>query len=347
VFPRVERAPDRRRFVEALLRRPAAEVPFFETEFSPAVAGAILGRPVNVRSYELSPPEYIELLERTGIDVAYLHVPSRFGRVDRLDPDGRRVYVGGAIASRADLAKLKTPSLEPVRRRIESFLAATAASRIGWIYALDTATEVATAMGYENYYASLYEDPGLVEELQIRYEAYALPLTELVLEYRPDAVFLAVNLCGKNGRLLSLEHTERFVLAGLRRQMAPIRRRGVPAILHSDGDNRELMDEWIALGLAGLHPVEPTGGFDIYAAKARWGTRIALLGNIDLGGVLVNGSPEAVVRDTTAHLERLAPGGGYICGSSHDIDDNVPLPNLRAMLTTVLSWKRDAGAGRG
>jgi len=327
--------------MDALLRRPSREVPFFETEFSPGVAAAILGRSVSCRTYQLPPADYIELLDRTGIDMAYLVEGWRPGALQRKDADGRVQYAGGTIRTREELRRVQPASLDPIKQRIESFLEVSSGTNIGWVFALNSESAVCASMGYEEYYLALCEDPEFVEEFMDRYEEYTLPQTELVLQYKPDAVVMAVNTCGKTGLTMSPEHVERFVYSRLRKQTAPILSQGVPIILHSDGDNREVMEDWIAMGFAALHPVEPTGSFDIYEAKARWGGQIALLGNIDLAGVLTKGSPEDVAKDTIEHLERLSEGGGYICGSSHDIDDNVPIENLRAMMETVHGWKRN------
>jgi len=48
--------------------------------------------------------------------------------------------------------------------------------------------------------------------------------------------------------------------------------------------------------------------------------------------------------DTLEHLRRLAPGGGYICGSSHDITENVPYENFVAMAKAVCSYKAQGSA---
>ena len=61
--------------------------------------------------------------------------------------------------------------------------------------------------------------------------------------------------------------------------------------------------------------------------------------NIDLTGVLVNGTPEDVRRDVEEHIRRLAAGGGYICASSHNITEDVPLDNFYALRDAVHNYK--------
>ena len=150
-----------------------------------------------------------------------------------------------------------------------------------------------------------------------------------------DVVELSATLCDKNGPMFSPKHIDEFCFEPMRRQLALIHDTGIPCNLHTDGDNSLFMDSFVTLGIGALHPVEPCPDFDIYDLKAGYGDRICLMGNIDLAGVLVFGTPEEVAADTIEHILRLAPGGGYVCGSSHDINYDVPLENLYAMTKTV------------
>jgi uroporphyrinogen decarboxylase len=337
------RPSDKRRFLAALCRQPSSEVPYFESEFAPEIVSAILGQPVSVPSLMLPAKDYVRFLQRVGVDIAYLHVPWRLGRKEHVDERGKRHYVDGTIKERADLKQVVPPDFGPIRQRIEEFLEAAEGTGLGWIYALPGPSDIATSVGYGDYYIKTIEAPDFLEEFLDRYEAYTLPVTELVLSYRPDAVFLAVSVCFKSGLAMRSQNTERFVLSRLERQMALIQASGVGehrthTILHSDGDNSPLMDRWIEMGFGGIHPVEPCPRFDIYDVKASWGDRICLFGNIDLTGVLSQGTPAEVAQDTLTHLQKLSVGGGYICGSSHDVGEYVPLENLRAMIETVCGW---------
>ena len=114
-----------------------------------------------------------------------------------------------------------------------------------------------------------------------------------------------------------------------------------------DGVIDSYINEFIEMGFDVIHPLEPCGGLqDIYDLKKRYGDRIALHGNIDVGGVLVFGTPEKVARDVEEHLDRLAVGGGYICGSSHDITEAVPVANFYAMRDTVQNYRLNSDRTR-
>jgi uroporphyrinogen decarboxylase len=105
---------------------------------------------------------------------------------------------------------------------------------------------------------------------------------------------------------------------------------------HVDGNLMTMMPGLIDMGIDILNPIEPCAGLqDIYELKARYGDRITLCGNIDVDGVLMHGSTEEVTRDVHEHIDRLGGGGGYICASSHDLHQLVPLENYYAMRDAV------------
>jgi len=250
-------------------------------------------------------------------------------------------YHAGSMRTREDFREIELPQVDLARRRIEEFLRAREGTDLGWVVALPTpASIIVMAMGYEHYYTSVYDDPAFIEEFIARCEEPAFRATEEMLSCGPDAVFLSAGVCFKTGLSMSLPMTERFVLAHIQRHMDLLRDTGVPVIMHSDGDNSEVMERWIELGFAGFHPVEPSENYTIYEYKERWGREMTLCGNIDCATVLSRGTPDEVARDTREHLERLSPGGGYICGSSHDVGEDAPLENLRAMVETVAQYRR-------
>ncbi|MBI4024493.1 MAG: hypothetical protein HY360_05895 [Verrucomicrobia bacterium] len=335
------RAPDKRRFLDALQHCDTGEVSYYEMEFSPRHVSAILGKKVAERSYLMPIEDYIEFARRVGMDMCPLSVPWWLGREPYTDEHGMVRYKEGSLRARADFTRITPPDFDWARRRIERFLNRRKGTQLGWTIGLPTAAGIiVSAMGYETFYTAVREDPELIDEFLDRIEPLALALTEAVLPYRPDAVCLPAFVSFKSGLIMSRELTERFVFARVAKHATVLKAAGVPVIIHSDGDNMDVMPRWIEMGCAAWHPVEPSERHTIYDYKERWGDRMTLCGNIDCASVLSQGAPAEVARDTLEHLERLSVGGGYICGSSHDVDDNVPLENLRAMAETVARYKR-------
>ncbi len=90
----------------------------------------------------------------------------------------------------------------------------------------------------------------------------------------------------------------------------------------------------IDLGFCSLNPIEPYG-MDIFDIKRRFGSRLCLVGNIDIAGALAFGNPDEVREDVRRHLGALAPGGGYVCATSHSVIDDIPPANFRALVSAV------------
>jgi uroporphyrinogen decarboxylase len=110
-----------------------------------------------------------------------------------------------------------------------------------------------------------------------------------------------------------------------------------PMIYHSDGNISMVLEELIELGITGWHPVEKQA-HDINEVKARYGDRIALLGNIDLQYTLTKGTPQDVDDEVRTRIRDLAPGGGYCVSSGNSIPEYVPIDNYAAMLEATYRY---------
>jgi len=112
---------------------------------------------------------------------------------------------------------------------------------------------------------------------------------------------------------------------------------GMPFIMHSDGRLWEVIPDLIALGLNALHPIEPKA-MDITEVKARYGHKLALFGNLDLGYTLTRGTPDEVRAEVRQRIKELAPGGGYAVGSSNSVTRYVPVENFNAMREATFEY---------
>ena len=335
------REPGKRRFVDAVNRRDYPEVSFNESEFHPEVYNAILGTRYTCRSYDLPPEDHVRFIRSIGLDMCNIAVSWFLGREPFLDESGMTQYKMGAMGSRKDFEGIAPIDLSAVEQRIEGTLRAIDGTAIGWTIALpSSASVIVSAMGFQNYFIAMYDDPGFIDEFIGRLDEHTFRATELVLSYKPDMVRMGLFVADKNGPLMDAERLERFVYAPVGRHMKLLLESGTPVMVHSDGDNSTSMGRWVELGFSVFHPHEKCERFDIYESKNRWGRSIALHGNIDVWNVLTKGGPEAVACDTVEHLERLSVGGGYICGSSHEIADVVPVENLRAMAETIARFRK-------
>jgi uroporphyrinogen decarboxylase len=112
--------------------------------------------------------------------------------------------------------------------------------------------------------------------------------------------------------------------------------------MHNDGAIFDLIPSLLEMGIDVLNPVQTTAkGMDPVRLKEQFGDRLVFWGAAcDCQGTLAFGTPEEVAREVEENLRVLAPGGGYVLASVHNIQAGVPPENVIALFDTALSAGR-------
>ncbi|MFZ2636484.1 MAG: uroporphyrinogen decarboxylase family protein [Rectinemataceae bacterium] len=194
-------------------------------------------------------------------------------------------------------------------------------------------------LGIENFMYKLYDDPGLLEELFLKFHAYSRRMAELVAERDIDFLIIDDDLCDNSGFMVNPQYLRDHWVPITKDIIAPVLSKGVPVLFHCCGNVRSFIPMIVEMGGCGIHPVQPNCN-DIYAYKREFGKDICFIGNMDIAGVLARGTPEEVTADTKKHIDGLARGGGYVVCSSHSIIDAIPPRNYQAMRESVIAYGR-------
>ena len=195
-------------------------------------------------------------------------------------------------------------------------------------------------MGFENYCLKLADEPDLIQELTDWLGASQLAVLEMLLEHDcVGSVWMPDDLCYNSGPVVSPRVYRKYVYPWYVKIVDRCHGAAIPVGLHSDGDLGRLLPDLIACGFDAIHPFEPPMN-DIVAVKRQWGDRIAVAGGIDLKSTLCNGRPEDVKAEVREMAAALAPGGGWLLGSSNSIPDFVPVENYGALLAAGLKYGR-------
>lgn len=193
-------------------------------------------------------------------------------------------------------------------------------------------------MGFENFCFKIKKDPQLVKDVIDQLAQSQLEVLEILLAYdMVGTIWMPDDLCYNSGPLMAPKLYRDLIFPWYRKIVDRCHQAGLPVGLHSDGDLTALLPDLVDCGFDAIHPFEPPMN-DIVAVKRRWGDRIAVAGNIDLKRTLCEGTPEDVEAEVRAKAAVLAPGGGWLLGSSNSIPDFVPLENYRALLTASLRY---------
>ena len=192
--------------------------------------------------------------------------------------------------------------------------------------------------GMANHYMDVIRNPELIEQLNRMVLDYNLKYIKNCIEVGADIVWIGGDYATNFGPVLSPKHMARFAIGPLKAQIELCQKYGIRTIKHTDGDIWSIFDMLIESGLHGIHPIDPVAGMDIGEAKARYGDRICLAGNIDCAQLLSWGTQDEVRQAVKDCIAKAGVGGGLICASSNSIHSGVSPDNYRAMVNAIKQY---------
>lgn len=110
--------------------------------------------------------------------------------------------------------------------------------------------------------------------------------------------------------------------------------------MHSDGNIRKLIPDLIEIGVDVLNPIQFSAtDMDAREIKREFGADLTFWGaGIDTQNTLPYGTREEVVDEVRNMIEIMAPGGGYVFATVHNIQTNVPPENIITLYDTALEY---------
>lgn len=199
---------------------------------------------------------------------------------------------------------------------------------------------VVALAGFESLCMMLYDDPALAADLFEQVGSRILRYFRRALAIPGVGALMCNDDWGfKTQTMIPPEALRSLVFPWYRRIVALAHEKGVHALLHSCGNNRDILDDILLdMRFDGLHSFEDNIQ-PVEAAYEKLKGRIAILGGLDVG-FLVEGPPEAIRTRAEGMLELAADDGGYALGSGNSIADFVPFDHVRAMIEPALDRRR-------
>lgn len=190
-------------------------------------------------------------------------------------------------------------------------------------------------VGYENLCLMLSDDPELARDVIDAVGCRMLRYYEICADYDAVGALISNDDWGfATQTMLSPADLHKYVFPWHRKIAAAIHAAGKPALLHSCGQLEAVMDAVIDdLKFDGKHSYEDKI-IPVEEAYERWGSRIAILGGIDVDFVC-RSEPEEIRRRCRAMLDRSATRGGYALGTGNSVPEYVPQEKYRAMISVV------------
>ncbi|MGE4564565.1 MAG: uroporphyrinogen decarboxylase family protein [Victivallaceae bacterium] len=158
-------------------------------------------------------------------------------------------------------------------------------------------------------------------------------------------------LLGGSGTLTlsSPEMVRKYALPTLREMTRLCREAGVPTMLHSCGKSLALLEilaEETELDCINPLEIPPMGDVILADVKARYGKRLALMGNLHTTNVMLKGSAAEVTAAARRAMADAGAGGGFILSTGDQCGPETPDENLFAIVEAAKQFGVYDAAGQ-
>ncbi|MCL2814631.1 MAG: hypothetical protein FWD23_08530 [Oscillospiraceae bacterium] len=194
-------------------------------------------------------------------------------------------------------------------------------------------------MGTEMLLVAIGEDPEWIKDMVEATERLAFDSLDYCLgagmEY--DIGYITEDMGYSNGPFFSPAFYREIIFPSHKRYCDYLHSKNMKAMLHTCGDNRKLLPQYVEAGFDILNPLEVKAGMDLFKIKRDYGDALTLWGGIDV--MTISGGDLGKLHDEIkAKVSFAKQGGGYIFGSDHSIPDNVPLEAYEKMVEWGLEY---------
>jgi len=200
--------------------------------------------------------------------------------------------------------------------------------------------------GYEQFFMDFVLNPELVCGILDRLVEIKSAFWQKALERVGNHILVAVeadDLGTQNSLLISPEMYRKFIKPRHKKLFSFIKEKApnVKVFFHSDGSIKQLIPDIIEAGADILNPIQISAeNMDAKSLKKEFGDTLTFWGGgVDTQNVLPFGSPYEVKEDVKRNIDALAPGGGYIFNTIHNIQADVPPQNIEAMLEVFEQYR--------
>jgi uroporphyrinogen decarboxylase len=245
-----------------------------------------------------------------------------------------------AINSKEDLAKYVPPDPDlPGRfKRLEETVKRFKGKRAIMAVVRPFATIYGSLRNQDELLKDMIRDPEMVDGLNQITSDYYKRYTKNLIDVGADVIIETADWAFTNGPMVSPKFTAKYLIPGFKEVVDCCHSQNIPCLKHTDGNIWPIFDLIVEAGADGVHPIDPLAGMDLGEAKAKYGDKVCLMGNVDCGELLSWGTKEEVRQAVKDCIKKAGKGGGYICMSSNSIHGAVNPENFAEMIRAVRDY---------
>ena len=189
-----------------------------------------------------------------------------------------------------------------------------------------------TLRGFEQFFMDMATDPGFTNELFDRITDIQLQLIHRYIDLGVAGGYFGDDYGAQKNLLFSPRMWRTYIKPRLARLFAPFTERGLPILMHSDGQIQKILPDLVEIGLTTLNPVQPEV-LDHQWLVDNFAGKLAFYGGVSTQTVLPYGTADEVKTAVSSAISTLAPNNsGLLAAPSHRMMTDIPLSNVAAML---------------
>ena len=196
-----------------------------------------------------------------------------------------------------------------------------------------------TLCSMEDLLCYMITDPDFVHELMQKITDYNLRKVEISLEYDIDINYFGDDWGQQKGLIMGPAHWREFIKPYVKQMYDKAKGGGRIIAQHSCGDNSEILDELIEIGLDVYQTFQPEV-YPLEVYKPILDNRLTIWGGISTQQDLPNKTPDEIREITKNTIDIMWKNGGFIAAPTHAVPHDVPVENLIAMIEVFESYSR-------
>lgn len=199
----------------------------------------------------------------------------------------------------------------------------------------------AQLFGFERWFSMLALEQKKVEKYLERYLEVKIEYWDKLLEQIGDMVDVVCesdDLGTQNATWISKDMYRLLIKPRQKKLFSFIKQRAdVKFFFHSCGSVYDFIPDLIEIGVDILNPVQVSAAkMDTARLKREFGKDLVFWGGgIDTQEVLPYGTKQEIEDEVKKRIDDLAPGGGFVFATVHNIQEDVPPENIVAMLEAL------------
>lgn len=188
--------------------------------------------------------------------------------------------------------------------------------------------------GMEDLLVDMVTDEDKTSKLLDKILEINLEIIETAAKFEIDCILLGDDWGQQKGLIMGYPLWAKYIKPRLSIMYSGIKKHNLYVGQHSCGDNNELFEDLIEMGLDIYNTFQPEI-YNVVDFKRKYGNYITIYGGVSTQSVFASGTPEQVYNETKRIMHILGESGGLIIAPTHQITEDVSVENVEAFLKAV------------